>query len=102
MKVDAATLAVLIGVVLPLLTGIVTKANASSSLKAVINAGLSAIAGFLVAVVPGSKIEWRDVVLGVGLTWAISVATYYGLWKPTGTARSVAMATSKFGLGSSD
>lgn len=101
MELDSQTLAVLTGVLIPILVGIVTKLDASSGLKAVLNAFLSAVAGALSTVVANSgQLVWREFVTGVAITWVVSVATYYGLYKPSGVAGTVAATTAGFGIGS--
>lgn len=100
MELDTQTLSVLTGVLIPILVGIVTKMQASSGIKATINALLSAVAGALSTVIANSgNLVWREFVTGVSITWVVSVATYYGLYKPTGVAGTVAATTAGFGLG---
>ena len=79
---DTTLIALVVGVVIPILVGIVTKLNASSGLKAVLNFGLSA-AGSLLAVTTQETFEWKPFLINWGLTWAVSIATYYGLYRPT-------------------
>lgn len=97
---DAQTIAMLSGLVIPLITGFLSKINASAGLKAVINAVLSATAGVLATVTIVDSANVRDFVIVMGSTWIVSIASYYGVWKPTGVAGSVIAATSSFGLSS--
>lgn len=97
---DAQTVSLLVGVVIPLLVGLLSKLNASSGLKAILNAFLSAIAGALTTVTIVTEATLRDFVIAILSTWVVSVATYYGIWKPTGVAGTVAVKTSGFGVGS--
>jgi len=99
-------LSIIVGTLIPLLVGVVTKMRASSQVKSIANALLSAVAGALVPVINACAgdtcaVNWREVALGVGVTWIASVATYYGLWKPTGTADSVQARTAGVGIGGS-
>ena len=48
---------------------------------------------------PSTRMGLTELVTAWGTTWAISVATYYGLWKPTGVAGAVQAATADVGLG---
>ncbi len=97
---DTTLIALISGVIIPLLVGVVTKINASSGVKAIANAALSALAGALALVLPdGSDFVWRGFLVNFGLAWAISVSTYYGFWKPTGTSDTVQEATGNFGVG---
>jgi len=85
----AALLGLLLSFVLPLLVGLVTKASWPSSLKAVLLLALQAAGQFLVAVtaVPdGSPVDWKGWLYAVLLGFMMSVASHFGLWKPTGLA----------------
>lgn len=82
----------LITVVAPLLVGLLTKASWSASLKAVMLAGISALIGIgqgFLAAPPDVTWDWKVAVVNAVIAWVIAVATYFGLWKPTGvTARA--------------
>lgn len=95
---DMTVIALLTGVIVPLLVGLLTKINASPSIKSILNFGLSALAGVL-ATVSDIDFEWKAFLVNFALTWAVSVASYYGLWRPTGVAPAVQEATPEFGLG---
>lgn len=97
---DAQTIAMVTGLAIPLLVGLLSKINASSGLKGVLNAVLSATAGVLATVTQVDSANLRDFVIAMGSTWIVSVASYYGLWKPTGVAGTVIQATARFGVGS--
>lgn len=100
---DAQTISFLCGVLIPLLVGVLTKVNASSGLKAVVNALLSALAGALAAFTQTGltgDVDWKTLILSMLSTWIVSVATYYGIWKPTGVAGTVNVKTGRFGVGS--
>jgi hypothetical protein len=100
--IDAQTISLLCGVVIPLLVGLLAKINASDGLKAVINALLSALAGTLATFTQtglGAGVDWKTLVISILSVWVVSVATYYGVYKPTGVAGSLAAATPKFGFG---
>lgn len=100
---DAQTISLLCGVVIPLLVGVLSKVNASSGLKAVLNALLSALAGALATFTQtglSNGVDWKTLIISILSVWIVSVATYYGVYKPTGVAGSVIAATSRFGLSS--
>lgn len=81
---------VLVGTLIPILTALVTRWNASPGVKAVTNLVLSAIAGFgaefIKADNAGQEFYWQGALLTTIVTFVVSVATYYGLWKPTNVA----------------
>ena len=97
---NATTTAQLLGLVIPFLVAIVTKKVASSGLKGVLNLVLSAIAGstvYLVAADGGYDVQgFVNATMNV---FIVSIATYYGVTKPTGLTETVQNVTSGFGLG---
>lgn len=76
--------ATITGVLLPLLVGLVTKAQAPARVKVVANLVASALAGLLLNALNDAGVAVLSVE-GVA-TWlqqtVISVATYLGVWKP--------------------
>ena len=95
---DLTLLTLLAGVVVPLLVGLLTKLNASSSVKSVLNLGLTA-AGALLAVANETDFDWKVFVVNWALAWTISIATYYGFYKPSGVSGTVQEKTAEFGIG---
>lgn len=95
---DMTLIAVIAGVIIPILVGLVTKLQASPSVKAVLNFGLTAAAGLLVTV-NEATFEWKVFLVNWSLTWAVSVATYYGLYKPSGISDTVQEKTADIGIG---
>lgn len=82
-----------IAVVLPLIVAIVTKASTDSGIKAILLAVLALVSNLLVgiqdAVVNHGHYDLgKALVLGLA-TLAISVATHYGVWKPTGATAAL-------------
>jgi hypothetical protein len=95
---DAALLATLAGLLVPLLVGIVTKLTAPAGLKAMINAALTALGGLVATIVPGD-FRWHPFLAAWATAWVVSVATYYGLWKPSGVAPALQQSTATVGVG---
>lgn len=99
-QIDVSALNFVVGVLIPILVALLTKLNASRGLKAVINLGLSAIAGAVVVAIQASgAVDVGHVVISIGTTWIVSIASYYGLTAPTGVAPAVASATAGVGVG---
>lgn len=91
-----------VGAAVPLLVGLVTKWKASARLKAIFNLGLSAIAGAVATAIQSKgSVDATQWFVGIGTTWGISILSYYGLWKPTGTAQTVESKTANIGVGPS-
>lgn len=98
---DAATVSRLLGALVPLLVAVLTRRYATSGLKAALNLVSSVVVGsatYLVAADGGY--DWQGFVNASLNTLIVSAATYYGLWKPTGVAGTVAKKTESFGIGS--
>lgn len=96
MSTDTQTLTLLAGVVIPLLVGLLAKARAHPGLKALLNAALTAAAGALT--LPG-PFTARGFAAAWATTWVVSVATYYGILRPTGVAGAVQRSTANVGVG---
>jgi hypothetical protein len=99
--IDPFAVSLLVGAVLPLIVGVVTKLTASSALKAVALLFLSAVTGLIVnsTVADGSAVLSYQTALVAGLAWVSAVASYFGFLNPTGISPKVNNATSGFGLG---
>lgn len=99
-QVDMAVLAFLAGTVIPLLTAVVTRSQATSGLKAVVNLVLSMAAGgvaFLVA--NNGQGGVLELIASIVAVYLASGVSYQNLWKPTGVTNATSSATNRFGLG---
>ncbi|HRD17078.1 MAG TPA: hypothetical protein PK181_09640 [Methanothrix soehngenii] len=83
---DLSWVELVVAVVLPVLVGLVTKEVTSSGVKAVLLAALSALAGLGTAYVNSNGVLSTEALQGAVEYFVIAVATYYGIWKPTGVA----------------
>jgi hypothetical protein len=95
----AETLRLLVAFVAPLLVALVTREVASSRLKSLILTAITAAQSLGLGALDSSAFDANDALRQFGFDLAVAVAVYYGLWKPTGAAASVASATSDFGVG---
>jgi hypothetical protein len=101
LELDVSVLARVQGMVIPLLTGLITKKVASSRLKAFCTAMLSLLGSVVaVAIAADGKVVLGDWVDTFVTTLVTATATYYGFWKPTGTAEAVQDIAPTLGLGS--
>lgn len=80
---DAQTLGFVIGVVLPLLVGLVTTRVTSSGVQAILLAVLSALNGFLSELL-SPTFDLKTALLTWLGSFLIAVGTHYGFWKPVG------------------
>lgn len=94
--------AFVIGTVIPALTEMLTKADAPTWVKAIVNLLLAAIGGGLSAALNANTLDaghWEQIVVGILFAWLASVASFYGLWKPSGLSDKLQAATPRFGIG---
>lgn len=96
----AQTIRLLLAVVIPLAVGLLTKSSASSGLKASLNVVLSALVTAVTTILDDASAHLSTVISQFIVTSVSSVATYYGVWKPTGVAGTIAAKTPGFGIGS--
>lgn len=82
---------------LPLLVGLLTKQSWPSSHKAILLLALTAVGQFLVQLQDslgggdGSRFDWQSVAYAIVIGFVISVASHFGLWKPTGASATAQM-----------
>jgi hypothetical protein len=83
-------ISVLVGVVLPLITGFITPLNINAGARAITLLVLAGITSFLTAALDSlntdTVFDWRAVLLTVLGTFLTGVGAHFGLWKPTGAA----------------
>ena len=100
LEVDVTLLAFLIGSVMPLLTGMVTKISASSRVKSVTNLVLSVLAGVLAHLMENTgKSTLLDLATAAITAYLAAGVTYQNLWKPAGTTAAVQNKTAGTGIG---
>jgi hypothetical protein len=76
--------AILIGVVLPLVVGLVTKRYTSPTVKAVLLLAASALTAFITEWANSANFVWQQALLTMILTFGTGVVAHLGLWRPTG------------------
>ena len=88
----ALVIQLLLTVIMPILVGLITTRVTSSSKKSWLLAGLTLFTSLLVglaeAIATSTTFDLGMALLAAIPAFAISVATYYGLWKPTGIGRA--------------
>lgn len=88
-----AIVQLLVAFVLPVLVGLVTTRVTSGARKAWLLAGLSLVTSLLLelarALTAGTTYDVGVALLAALPAFVVSVATYYGLWKPTGITATV-------------
>lgn len=82
--IDVTLLTVVVGSVIPFLTGLVGKER-NATLRILINGLLASAAGAVtIAIAQGGNVAWQGWLLSIVVTWMSSTLTYQGLWGPTG------------------
>ena len=92
----AGWVTLLSGLAIPLITGLVTKLDASTGTKSVVTIFLSAAAGIAATVVNEGGILTTDTLLNAFVTWGLALGAFYGLYSPFNTDAKLAP---DFGLG---
>lgn len=88
---NAHTIAWLVGLLVPLVVGYISKPSWPSNVKAFLNLALSSLAAVLTQVTIGDAgVHWTVYVGGILSTWVVSITAHYGLHRPTGLTTAVA------------
>ena len=90
--VPALLVTALVTLVLPAVTAFVTKANASTTVKQVVTAFLSAVSGLLITAtqLDGTAVVSKEAALFALSTFIVTQATYWGLYKPHDANQKIA------------
>lgn len=97
---DAATVSVITGPVIPILTGLLTKSTAPTWVKQVVTLFLAAAAGVVSQAVgeDGTAVLSQAALVHAALAYVLAVATYLGLFKRDGVSINDVLAPN-FGIG---
>jgi len=87
LNLSAAAVTFVVSVLLPLANGIVTKFNASNTVKIVVSMTTAAIAALIVqaTVADGSAIFTKELVERAIFMYLVQLLTYLGVYKPQAT-----------------
>lgn len=82
--VSAPVIMTLVGIVIPVLNGLLTKANTSGTVKGVLTIVLTAVGTLLVnaTVADGTGVFTSQVLFTWAYTTVIAIVSYVGVWKP--------------------
>lgn len=98
---DMPLLVVIVAVLIPLLTGLVTKYHASSQVKALANIVLTTGAAAVETLIKhDGHVVWNTFLATAVLTFVVNVAAYKHLLEPLGVAERVRQYFPDFGFGS--
>lgn len=77
---DVGILTVIVGTFIPILTALITKARASSAVKALTTLTLTVLAAWLQLIIDANGVvNLRTFLANLVVTYIVAVATYYGL-----------------------
>lgn len=98
-RLDPLMVNLIIAAIIPILTGLFTKANWSKGTKGLLTLVLTAVQTLIVQnVTPdGGAFLSKEVLLAFALSFVISIATYYGAYKPFGITSSPTMVRTSVG-----
>jgi len=98
---DVQLLSMAVGLLLPLLTGIVVKLRADSGVKAVANAVLAAVTGIVATALqsPSEGIPVAETCYAILFAFVSSAASFHSIWRPTGISTAVQESTKTLGIG---
>jgi uncharacterized membrane protein len=101
MTLTPVIVTILIGTVLPLLVGLVTKLDASSNVKKISLITISAVQGVIVnaTLIDGTALISSEMLLFAALAWVAALGSYFKVLKPTGVAPAVQNRTANIGIG---
>jgi hypothetical protein len=99
LNVDPQVFALVTGVVLPLLVGLITKYDASPRVKALLLALLAGVSGALASLNSSEPVISGETLTQVAISWVTAILVYFGFWKPTGVTETLNWATRNFGFG---
>jgi hypothetical protein len=83
-NLDPFTVTLILGSLIPLVNGLVTKLSTSSAVKAIITLVLSAVVGIITVSTTdgGGAIISQSTLKSAGLALLVAIATYAGVYKP--------------------
>lgn len=86
MKLDAYTVTIILSVIIPIATGLLTKAHAHPLLKGAVSLTLAAATGLVSTAVGsgGGAVISQEALRMAALAWVIQLATYLGIYQPAG------------------
>lgn len=89
LTLSPTVIALLLGTVIPVLTGLATKLNASDQVKAIVAFVLSILVGVITSIVKINPIDWNSVITCVAAAFLANIGSYHGAWKPISSTNNI-------------
>lgn len=86
---DPLVVAAIGGALIPIITGLVTKYESATGVKAITALVLAVLVGALTAVTEDGSFTLEEVAEAALLAFGTNVTTYLGVWKPIGSTDAV-------------
>lgn len=100
LQVDVTWLQPLVGLIIPILTGVLVKTKASSQIKSLVTLFLGALSGAITTVIANQgSLQPKEFAVGIMLTWITAWSSYNGFYKGSGITKAVQTKTADFGVG---
>ena len=97
---NVGVLTFIVATAIPILTALLTKSSASSSVKSVLTLTLALVATAIQRIITANGVvNLKTAASTFVVTYIIAIATYYGLLKPTGVTGGVNKASARFCIG---
>lgn len=99
-QLNVLLLTALVGSVIPLLVGFITKTSASRNVKSIVGLALSAIAtGITFALATDGTVVLSEWIVGILMTFGTGLAAHYNILKPSGLTALVHGLVPNVGIG---
>lgn len=97
---SATVVTFVVGTLLPILVGIVTKLQTAAVVKAWLHGLLAAVAGALVVAtqLDGTAVFSKETILAAFVVWITGIAAYHGFLVPTKISPAINEATAGIGI----
>lgn len=103
LEIDIAAWAALAGLVVTMLTSLVTKSRATSTVKALVNLALAALAGVITTIAANTgDLRVAELVFGFVFTYLTSLGAYFGLTSKTPIDATIRSIAPNAGIGSNE
>ena len=97
---DVGILTFIVATAIPILTALITKASASSAVKAITTLTLTVIASAVqYAIEANGVVNLKSFLANFAVTWIVAIAAYYGLLKPTTITQKFSEVAPTKGIG---
>lgn len=98
----STVITMLVGLGIPLLVALITKARLGAPWKVLISLFLTTASGIIASQIGESTSTlsgWGHIALSILMTYLTAAVSYLATWKPSGVAEKLNSSTERFGIG---